>query len=162
MNKEGRRPRNDEEVIGQFWLRVDKPLGWDCWIWTGCKNKAGYGRMFLRSIKTRSITTHRFSYLISKGVIPEGMLVCHRCDNPSCVNPNHLFLGTHRDNVRDCMEKGRRRKTPPNAKINQKLAVCIRNEYPHINQRELCKKYSLSTASISRIINFKAWINCND
>lgn len=83
--------------------RVEKTLG--CWIWRGNVNTAtGYGRLFFRG---RNLFAHRVSFGLHHGPIPDGMNVCHHCDNPPCVNPEHLFLGTDRDNVDDKMRKGR-------------------------------------------------------
>ena len=76
-----------------------------CWIWEGCKQgNNGYGAY---QHEKKRVLAHRFSYLIHKGEIPKGMSVCHACDEPSCVNPDHLFIGTHADNMRDMERKGR-------------------------------------------------------
>lgn len=75
-----------------------------CWIWTWKKDKDGYGQFHARPFTQRA---HRFSYIVFKGPIPDGHFVCHSCDNPSCVNPEHLWIGTVLDNNRDALNKGR-------------------------------------------------------
>jgi hypothetical protein len=92
----------------------------DCWEWTAAKNNIGYG-MF-RFSKELMRTAHRVSYEINKGPIPHGMVVCHTCDNPKCVNPDHLWVGTHKDNSRDMTSKGRHGKHMLGKK--HKLATC--------------------------------------
>lgn len=88
----------------RFWSKVNKHP--DCWLWTGNRLKAGYGK-FMISSKNGMTTAHRVSWMLHRGPIPDGMFVLHSCDNPPCVNPDHLFLGTHTDNMKDCMSKGR-------------------------------------------------------
>lgn len=91
----------------RFWEKVDKKGPNDCWIWIGSKSETGYGKI---RYKYKSRGAHRFSYELHNGPIPTNMCVCHNCpggDNPSCVNPNHLWLGTQGDNVIDMIEKER-------------------------------------------------------
>lgn len=85
----------------RFWSKVDKTG--QCWIWTAAKNK-GYG---IFSIGKKNKFAHRVSYELFYKSSIDGILICHKCDNPSCVNPQHLFLGTHHDNTMDAMAKGR-------------------------------------------------------
>lgn len=88
----------------KFWHKVEKTA--KCWIWTGYKNKKGYGT-FYKITEKQTVRAHRFSYELHKGKFNKKLLICHKCDNPSCVNPEHLFLGTAKDNTNDCIKKGR-------------------------------------------------------
>lgn len=97
--KSGPKPQDPAD---RFWSKVDK--SGDCWIWTGSLNR-GYGQFHPTSISTVRAT--HYAWMLSGGTIPVGMCLCHRCDNPSCVNPDHLWIGTRGENNRDKMLKGR-------------------------------------------------------
>jgi hypothetical protein len=104
----------------RFWSKVKKTK--TCWIWTGMRfvGKHGdYGGIH-RSNPRRMVKAHRVSWELHFGPIPEGLLVCHHCDNPPCVRPDHLFIGTHRDNVLDCERKKRHHHVNNFAGINEK------------------------------------------
>lgn len=95
-----------EAMASFFWSRVEKSEG--CWEWQGSRFVSGYGKMCAPSARGRKqVKASRVCYSIHFGVIPEGLNVCHTCDNPGCVRPNHLFLGTDKDNIEDCILKGR-------------------------------------------------------
>jgi len=95
--------------LTRFWAKVNRSDR--CWIWTGAKTRGGYGHMQVRiNGQKRDIRAHRLAYMMAHGGIPDGLLVCHDCpdgDNPACVRIDHLFLGTHADNTRDCVTKQR-------------------------------------------------------
>lgn len=88
----------------RFWEKVDK--SGDCWVWTRSTNGSGYGQITMPRAGAPMLA-HRVSWLLHYGPIPAGLFVCHRCDNPPCIRPEHLFLGTNRDNSRDMGAKGR-------------------------------------------------------
>lgn len=96
-----------EQFRLRFWANVDRSAGDDgCWPWLRSRNSAGYGHVKLPGRIMRG--AHRVAYVLGSGhPIPQGMFVCHHCDNPVCCNPSHLFIGTHQDNVDDKVAKGR-------------------------------------------------------
>src|SRR4029077_19707477 len=96
----------------RFWTKVRRGNDGECWEWTAYKSPKGYGRFQVGGIVGPRFA-HRLSYEAHIGRIPEGLFVLHRCDNPACVNPDHLWLGSKADNNRDMTDKGRRRSNPP-------------------------------------------------
>ena len=146
-----------------LWEHVSKTDG--CWEWIGRRNKKGYG------LATNSgrllcsgnvVKAHRLSWFIHNGPIPEGMLVLHRCDNPPCVRPDHLFLGTHQDNLLDSMSKGRR--MPNKGELNGRSKLCT-DDIPAIRElinsgisrREISRKYGVNESTIRRIARNRGW-----
>lgn len=93
------------EAVTRFWSKVDRRESADCWNWTGGKNGGGYGSL---TVKGEHVLAHRFAWEITHSPIPDRLLCLHKCDRPPCVNPNHLYIGTHGDNMRDKMERYRK------------------------------------------------------
>jgi len=151
--RKGRYPLPEE----RFWAQVDKQGPNDCWPWTGCARK-GYGVLYANG---RSHYTHRFSYELMHGPIPDGLFACHKCDNPSCCNPAHIFLGTIADNTRDAIRK---RRMPhgeghSNSKLTEDDVHQIRADSAAglASYSTLAKRYDVSKQLIYRVIKRKAW-----
>jgi hypothetical protein len=119
-----------------------------CWLWAGSSHWDGYGQLNVNGVPVK---THRLSWELHRGPIPDGMCICHRCDFPPCVNPDHLFLGTFEDNARDMVNKNRH----PKAKITlaQAREIAKSTESGPI----LGKKYGISRVSINYIKNGTTW-----
>ena len=130
-----------------------------CWGWTGGINKPS-GYAVFRDRATAVSAAHRVAYQLFVGPIPKGMFVCHKCDNPGCVNPKHLFLGTHKDNQADKAKKKRATgERNGNAKLTPAKVLKIRKDYAaeKFNMYELADKYSVTRPLIGAIINRKIW-----
>ena len=143
----------------RFWKYVVKTDS--CWLWSGYNDRNGYGKFTLRWKKM--MPAHRASWMLHHGDIPDGMVICHNCpggDNPGCVNPAHLFLGTLNDNNQDMLKKGRYSKgtNVPAAKLTDahvREILFLRAQ--GINNRELAKRYAVHEGTIGRIIRRLHW-----
>lgn len=175
-------------TVERLWKYVDTTG--ECWVWTGLLSDKGYGR--IRVSQSQVKPAHRLMYEITYGPIPDGMHVCHHCDNRACVRPDHLFLGTHADNMADMRAKGRsakgsrngsythpesrrwgkavpeesrlRGERNPSSKISENEVREIRALYANggISQREIAKRYGLSQAGVSVIVAGKRWAHLDD
>ena len=131
----------------------------DCWLWTGSKSDMGYGRMGVGHTGTYFV--HRLAYQEFKGPIPKGLYICHSCDKPLCFNPDHLWAGTQRDNLRDALAKGRCRnrvfygEDHGQCKLTDKQILSMRNEYKlgHTSHRRLSAKFKVSRSHVARLLS---------
>lgn len=147
----------------RFWPKVMKPMDWSaCWEWQGSKSLQGYGRFKLFSYTGSG--AHRVSYALYHGVSPGQLHVCHHCDNPRCVNPTHLFLGTNDDNVADKVAKGRNRtgdqRGENNGAAKLKTADVVLIKRMIANGRENTKiaaKFGVTHQLISKIRRGHLW-----
>ena len=140
-------------------LRLDVETG--CHEWTGGKIKTGYGRL---RWKERNHLTHRVAFTLAKGEIPEGLYVLHRCDNPSCCNPDHLFLGDQFQNMADMISKGRQHNRLGSknscAKLTEDDVREIRRlKADGVKQVRLAERFGVSTVAISLIVLRKKWVH---
>lgn len=149
--------------IQRFWSRVDKSAGDDsCWLWIYYRDRNGYG---MANFNRVNYISHRLAWQLTYGDIPDGLLVCHRCDNPPCCNPKHLFLGTQKDNMQDMSKKGRnadkRGEKSPVAKLTQKQVDEIRERFATggVTKAQLSREYSVGQTTIHYVITFKRWKN---
>lgn len=149
----------------RFWANVEK--GADCWTWIGFKSTRGYGQITTNKVPEGA---HRVSWKIHHGPIPDGLFVLHKCDNPPCVNPSHLFVGTPRENMLDKVRKGRQNregcvnKNPrrgssnPSAKLLEgdvsRIRAMIKDRVP---QREIAESFGVSRDTIYKISKGVLW-----
>lgn len=147
----------------QFWARVERGAADECWPWTGSRLPSGYGR-FYPAWKV-GLYAHRFSWELANGRdVPEGLHVMHACDNPRCVNPAHLSVGTHSDNMRDCVDKGRhaRNSMPgeahPNHRLTAAQVVEIRDRASRGDTRlRIAEDFRVSESLVGQIVRRRAW-----
>ena len=150
--------------ISRFWSKVDRGHPLLCWEWMGyCKGQR-HGRFTVRQVPG-GLSAHRVSWVIANGPIPAGMCVCHRCDNPPCCNPAHLFLAPQNENLKDMTRKGRRRgpalsgEKNASAKVTEAQVREIRRRYAcgGILQRELAAEYGVSRVQVTHIVRRRNW-----
>lgn len=145
------------KLHAKFWDHVDKSGG--CWNWRGGKTVHGYGRLIVPPRKG-VVYAHRHAYELTFGPIPKGLEICHRCDNPSCVNPAHLFAGTHLANMQDARKKMRVRfgERHGGAKLTADNISEIRQlRCEGVEQRSIAVRFAVSQSTVSLILSGKRW-----
>lgn len=150
------------ELKVRFWAKVDKRGPDECWEWTaGTQNE--YGKFYL---KGRHVPAHRVSYELVKGPLPapdarKKTHALHKCDNSLCVNPNHIFVGTHLDNMRDKVKKGRhvRGEKHPNSKLTRDDVIKMRNlrKNKRLKYKDIARKFGISPGHACHVINGTCW-----
>lgn len=132
-----------QREIDRFWEKIDKTG--DCWIWTAAKTNKGYGKL---TIRRRTWIAHRFAFTITHGMIPSSAHVLHRCDNPPCCNPDHLFLGSNDDNIRDRIAKWRGRKLSKGQEAQAAQLYANGATY-----RDIQEMFKISRAQVWRLLH---------
>lgn len=165
------RKRQKVSVEERFWSKVDKTG--NCWLWTANSDRRGYGKF---SLQCHTYRSHRVAYQIAVGPVPDEMLILHKCDTPACVNPDHLYVGTHQMNMKDRQNKGRaaygkrngmsthpetilRREASPRAKITMAIADSIRKDHAEgfKSHQKLGAKYGIKKSQVHNILTGKQW-----
>lgn len=156
------RLRDPARFVEAFWEKVDKRGPDECWLWKGAKQRAGYGHF--RTPEGKTITSSRFAWVLANGAIPDGMHALHRCDNRACVNPAHIFLGSHTQNMADCKAKGRHTKgeqTKRN-KITERQARDVLAQKGRAKADELAHTLGVTPGAIHAIWRGDAWSHINE
>ena len=157
--------RRRTPLAERFWARVSKTDG--CWLWVGASRTTfGYG-VISRGGRRSQIGAHRASWEIHFGPIPDGMSVLHRCDNPPCVRPDHLFLGTQSDNIRDmarkarlggqCSSEGTKGERNGNARLTEQQVAEIRALGGTMSQQRIADRFGITQAHVSSILLRQRW-----
>lgn len=152
-----------DDLVERFWQKVDKSRGESaCWAWIGNKSgPTGYGSIRQGNGTRRNLRAHRVSYAMRYGATPTGLLVCHKCDNPSCVNPEHLFLGTAKENSQDMVAKERNNhpicigEKNPNCKITVSDVIAIRAMED--SQVSIASKFGITNSTVWAIKHRRIW-----
>jgi hypothetical protein len=156
--------RSPAPLIERFWRSVDKKSNDECWQWIASINNKKYGILGAGGKGGKSLFAHRYSYELHNGKIPDGMFVMHKCDNPSCVNPNHLLVGTPKDNTQDALSKNRLKtiflngENHPNCKLSINDVKYIKS-HNEIKSIELANMFNVSPQTICDIRKNRKWRN---
>lgn len=153
-------PRPVQPIEDRFWSRVNKGEPNECWEWTGPPNEDGYGIIFLSGARRRKVGAHRMSYQLHYGEVAPGLVVRHTCDNPPCVNPQHLLLGTDLDNRRDAVDRNRvcHGSIHPKAKLTEADVVEIRRlRAAGMTYVAIGERYGISNVAAGRAAKGITW-----
>lgn len=157
----GLRNRPQVPLELRFWKHVTIGQPDECWPWTGAHYSSGYGNVGVLDddLIPRTRGAHRIAWELRVGPIPPGLSVLHRCDTPACVNPDHLFLGTHADNMADMVAKGREARGTRNgqAKLTEQQVGEIRLAHGTIPFADLAARFGISRSQLARILNGERW-----
>ena len=149
----GRQPRTRDKMVEHITAKT-RCVG-DCWEWQGCVGTNGYGRIRWKRPRVTEQLAHRVSYIAFRGEVPDGAMVCHTCDNRLCVNPEHLFLGSASDNMRDMTRKGR----GATSVLTVEAVERIRERYSQgERQVDLAEVFGVSQGTISRVVRGRTWV----
>lgn len=151
--------RYDQDVLDRFWSKVRKSEETDgCWLWTASLHTEGYGHFGLRG---RIVRAHRVSWEIANGVtVPDGMKLCHTCDNPPCVRPDHLFIGTDAENAKDKVRKGRspRGEEAPKVRLtNDSVQRIVELRRQGVPRKDVARLSDIDPSVITRIMSGQIW-----
>lgn len=160
-------PKITESDANRFWSKVALTSDPNkCWNWEGSKRRKGYGRIAITVAPNKdiSVIVTRLSYYLHHNIDPIGKAILHSCDNPSCVNPNHLLLGSNKDNTDDMMKKGRgvqpKGSHHGKSKLTEEIVLAIREKFKNgVPPKDLRKEYTVDQGQLSRILNRKAWVH---
>ncbi len=152
-----------DDVIDRFWSKVDIRLPFECWEWQACRKQHGYG-FFGSGLDGHPNNTlaHRMAWMLEYGPIPEGFKILHRCDNPPCVNLNHLFIGTQHQNVLDMESKGRGRHPAGEACGGSKLTIRQVEQIRELAtggtfQTAIAAQFGIGQSTVSSIVRRATW-----
>lgn len=150
----------NKSITERFFEKIARTPFTKCWLWSAAIRPDGYGAFTYHIPKKQSVVAHRFSWMHHFGEIPPGMNVCHKCDIRACVNPEHLFLGTQGDNVRDAARKGRLARWDRHHQSVlslEQVSEIRRRAGAGETHKSLGKEFGVSRATVGRMVRMETW-----